>query len=200
MEASGFSLWHVTQWWQPPLKVRPLSGAAADRGPGVVACTNAQAARQLFKNTGVTVRLELSATTRWLTARSRQSIDMGAARALVNELFQDKAREDMLAGLAQQSDPVRVFSIVALAIRLRLCAGSPGVALAQWLAAQRVDALVLEVSPSENWVLIVQPACVRSAIRISNVNSSLPTFPPIDRQLAMILETRPAVSSLMPLR
>jgi hypothetical protein len=199
MEASGFSLWHAAQWWQPPLKVRPLSGAAAGRGPGVVACTNAQAARQLFKNTPATVRLELSATTRWLTAQSRQSVDMGVARALVNELFQDKERDALLAGLAQQPDPVRIFSIVALAIKRRACAGNPGVALAQWLAGQRVDAVVLEVSPSENWVLIVQPACVRSAIRISSVNSSLPTFPSIARQLAMILETRPAVSTLMPL-
>ncbi len=200
MEASGFGLWHVAQSWQPPLKVRPLSGTAADRGPGVVACTNAQAARRLFKNATATVRLELSATTRWLTAQSRQSVDMRAARAMVNESFQDKARDAMLAVLAQQSDPVRVFSIVALAIRRRACAGSPGVAMAQWLAGQRVDAVVLEVSPSENWVLIVQPACVRSAIRISNVSSTLPNFPPIDQQLALVLQTRPAVSSLMPLR
>jgi hypothetical protein len=200
MEASGFSLWHVAQSWQPPLKVRPLSGTAADRGPGVVACTNAQAARRLFKNATTTVRLELSATTRWLTAHSRQSVEMRVARAMVNEFFQDKARDAMLADLAQQSDPVRVFSIVALAIKKRACAGSPGVALAQWLAGQRVDAMVLEVSPTENWVLIVQPACVRSAIRISNVSSTLPNFPPIDQQLALVLQTRPAVSSLMPLR
>lgn len=200
MEASGFSLWHVAQSWQPPLKVRPLSGTAADRGPGVVACTNAQAARRLFKNATTTVRLELSATTRWLTAHSRQSVEMRVARAMVNEFFQDKARDAMLADLAQQSDPVRVFSIIALAIKKRACAGSPGVALAQWLAGQRVDAMVLEVSPTENWVLIVQPACVRSAIRISNVNSTLPNFPPIDQQLALVLQTRPAVSSLMPLR
>jgi hypothetical protein len=200
MDASGFSLWHAAQSWQPPLKLRPLSGAAADRGPGIVACTNAQAARQLFKSTPATVRLELAATTRWLTAHSRQSVAMGVACALVNELFQGQERDAMLAGLAQQPDPVRVFSIVALAIRMRLCAGNAGVALAQWLAGQRVDAVVLEVSPSENWVLIVQPACVRSAIRISSVNSSLPTFPSIARQLAMVLETRPAVSTLMPLR
>ena len=202
METSGFGLWHVAQSWQPPLKIRPLSGTAADRGPGVVACTNAQAARQLFKNvaTTATVRLELSATTRWLTAHSRQSVDMKVARAVVNECFQDKARDAILAGLAQRSDPVRVFSIVALAIKNRACAGSPGVALAQWLAGQRVDAVVLEVSPSENWVLIVQPACVRSAIRISSVSSTLPNFPPIDEQLALVLQTRPAVSSLMPLR
>jgi hypothetical protein len=200
MEASGFGLWHVAQSWQPPLKVRPLSGTAADRGPGVVACTNAQAARQLVKNATATVRLELSATTRWLTAQSRQSVDMQVARAVVNECFQDKARDAILAGLAQRPNPVRIFSIVALAIKKRVCAGSPGVALAQWLAGQRVDAVVLEVSPSENWVLIVQPACVRSAIRISNVSSTLPNFPPIDEQLALVLETRPAVSSLMPLR
>ena len=199
MEASGFGLWHVAQSWQPPLKVRPLSGTAADRGPGVVACTNAQAARQLFKNATTTVRLELSATTRWLTAQSRQSVDIRAARAMVNEFFQDKARDAMLADLSQQFDPVRIFSIVALAIKRRACAGSPGVAMAQWLADQRVDAVVLEVSPIENWVLIVQPACVRSAIRISNVSSTLPNFPSIDQQLAMILQTRPAVSSLAPL-
>jgi hypothetical protein len=200
MEISGFGLWHAAQSWQPPLKVRPLNGTAADRGPGVVACTNAEAARQLIKNATATVRLELSATTRWLTARSRQSVDMRTARAVVNDCFQDKTRDAMLAGLAQLSDPVRVFSIVALAIKKRACAGSPGVALAEWLAGQRVDAVVLEVGPSENWVLIVQPACVRSAIRISNVSSSLPIFPPIDQQLAQLLETRPAVSSLMPLK
>ena len=200
METSGFGLWHVAQSWQPPLKVRPLSGTAADRGPGIVACTNVQAARQLVKNATATVRLELSATTRWLTAHSRQSVDMQVARAVVNECFQDKARDAILAGLAQRPNPVRVFTIVALAIKHRACAGSPGVALAQWLADQRVDAVVLEVSPSENWVLIVQPACVRSAIRISNVSSTLPNFPPIDEQLALVLETRPAVSSLMPLR
>ena len=200
MESSGFALWHVAQTWQPPLRVRPLSGTAADRGPGVVACTNAHAARKLFKNAVATVRLELSATTRWLTARSRQCVDMRVARAIVDGFFQDKARDAMLADLAQMSDPVRVFSIVALAIKKRVCAGSPGVALAQWLAGQRVDAVVLEVSPSENWVLIVQPACVRSAIRISSVSSTLPNFPPIAEQLALVLQTRPAVSSLMPLR
>jgi hypothetical protein len=200
MEASGFGLWHVAQSWQPPLKVRPLSGTAADRGPGVVACTNAQAARQLFKNATTTVRLELSATTRWLTAHSRQSIDQQVARAVVNEIFQDQARDAILAGLARQPDPVRIWTIVALATVTKACTGSHGVALAQWLAAQRVDALVRAVSPTENWVFIVEPACVRSAIRISNVSSTLPIFPPIDRQLAQVLESRPAVSSLMPLR
>ena len=202
METSGFGVWHVAQSWQPPLKVRPLTGTAADRGPGVVACTNVQAARQLFKDPTLTatVRLELSATTRWLTAHSRQSVVMRVARTMVSEFFQDKTRDAMLADLARLSDPVRVFSLVALAIKKRACAGGPGVALAQWLADQRVDAVVLEVSPNENWVLIVQPACVRSAIRISNVSSTLPNFAPIDRQLALVLETRPAVSSLMPLR
>ena len=184
MEASGFGLWHVAQSWQPPLRVRPLSGIAADRGPGVIACTNAQAARRLFKNAATTVRMELSATTRWLTSHSRQCVDRRVARAVVNEFFEGKARDAMLAGLAQQPDPVRIWTIVALAIVTRACAGSPGVALAQWLAAQRVDALVREVSPTENWVMIVQPACVRSAIRISNVSSTLPIFPPIDQQLA----------------
>lgn len=200
MDASGFSLWHVTPSWQPPLKVRPLSGTAADRGPGVVACTNAQAARQLFNKETATVRLELSATTRWLTPHSRQSVDQPTARTAVNEIFEDKARNAILAGLAQQPDPVRIWTIFALAILTKACAGSPGVALAQWLAAQRVDALVRRVRPSENWVLIVQPACVRSAIRISNVSSSLPNFPPIDEQLAQVLQSRPAVSSLMPLK
>ena len=202
METSGFGVWHVAQSWQPPLRVRPLSGTAADRGPGVVSCTNAQAARQLLKNAAAasTVRLELLPTTRWLTAYSRQSVDMQVARAVVNECFGDKTRDAILAGLAQLSDPVRVFSIVALAIKKRACGGSSGVALAQWLASQHVDAVVLEVSPSENWVLIVQPACVRSAIRISNVSSTLPNFPPISEQLALVLQTRPAVSSLMPLR
>jgi hypothetical protein len=199
MEASGFSLWHVAQSWQPPLKVRPLSGTAADRGPGVIACTNAQAARQLFKNAPATVRLELSATTRWLTAQSRQCVDMRVAHALVSEIFQDKVRDAILARLAQQPNPVRIWTIVALAIVTKACAGNPGVALAHWLAAQRVDALVRAVSPTENWVMIVQPECVRSAIRISNVSSTLPIFPPIDEQLALVLETRPAVSSLMPL-
>lgn len=201
MEASAFSLWHVAQSWQPPLKVRPLSGTAADRGPGVVACTNAQAARQLFKGDTTTVRLELSATTRWLTARSRQSVEMRVARAVVNEFFQDKVRDAMLADLAQRpDDPMRIFSIVALAIKKRACAGSPGVSLAQWLAGQRVDAVVLEVSPSENWVLIVQPACVRSAVSLSNPSITLPIFPPIDQQLALVVQSRPAVSGLMPLR
>lgn len=202
MESSGFGLWHVAQSWQPPLRVRPLSGTAADRGPGVVACTNAYAARKLLKNaeTSATVRLELSATTRWLTAQSRQCVDMRVARAVVNEFFQDNARDAMLAELAQQSDPVRIFSLVVLAIRKRACAGGPGVALAQWLAGQRVDAMVLEVNASENWVLIVQPACVRSAIRLSSVSSTLPNFPPIDQQLDLVLQSRPAVSSLMPLR
>src|SRR5512140_46459 len=200
MEASSFSIWHVAQSWQPPLKVRPLSGPAADRGPGLIACTNAQAARRLFKNAAATVRMELSATTRWLTAQSRQCVELPVARAMVNEVFEDKARDAILAGLAQQPDPVRIWTIVALAIVTKSCAGSPGVALAQWLAAQRVDALVRAVTPTENWVMVVQPACVRSAIRISNVSSTLPIFPPIDQQLAQVLETRPAVSSLMPLR
>jgi hypothetical protein len=199
MEASSFSLWHVAQSWQPPLQVRPLSGTAADRGPGVVACTNAQAARRLFKNAATTVRLELSATTRWLTARSRQSVDMRVALALVNEIFQDKARDAMVSRLAQQPNPVPIWTIVAMAIVTKACAGRPGVALAQWLAGQRVDALVRAVSPTENWVMVVQPACVRSAIRISSVSSTLPNFPPIDRQLDLVLQSRPAVSSLMPL-
>ena len=199
MEASGFGLWHVAQSWQPPLRVRPLSGIAADRGPGVIACTNAQAARRLFKDATTTVRLELSATTRWLTSHSRQSVDRQVARAVVNEFFEGRARDGMLAGLAQQPDPVRIWTIFALAVVNRACAGSPGVALAQWLAGQRVDALVREVSPTENWVMVLQPACVRSAIRISNVSSKLPNFPPIDQQLALVLQSRPAVSSLMPL-
>ncbi|HMA07659.1 MAG TPA: hypothetical protein VKP68_07355 [Ramlibacter sp.] len=166
----------------------------------MIACTNAQAARRLFKNAAATVRMELSATTRWLTAQSRQCVELPVARAMVNEVFEDKARDAILAGLAQQPDPVRIWTIVALAIVTKSCAGSPGVALAQWLAAQRVDALVRAVTPTENWVMVVQPACVRSAIRISNVSSTLPIFPPIDQQLAQVLETRPAVSSLMPLR
>lgn len=200
MDASGFGLWHVTPSWVPPLKVRPNTGAAADRGPGVVACTNAQAARQLFNRDTATVRLELCATTRWLTAHSRQSVSREAARAAVNDIFEDKARDAILDGLARQADAVRLWTVVALAIVTRACAGNAGVALAQWLAAQRVDALVRSVSPTENWVLIVQPACVRSALRISSVSNSLPSFPSIDEQLALVLQSRPAVSSLVPLR
>lgn len=156
-------LWHGGRRWEGGPEVQPPSGGRYECGPGIYLTNRYLRAHKYAKGGGVTTRVTLADDIRWL---EHATLPATALLAYLRNTPRLRARKalvaDMLQLIAEHADAtqVPVSYLVNLLVNRDALAGKQGVALANWLAEQGIDASLHMVNAEEQWVIVFNPKVI----------------------------------------
>lgn len=155
-------LWHGGRRWEGGPDVQPPSGGRYECGPGIYLTNRYLRAQKYAKGGGVTTRVTLADDIRWL-----EQATMPAEMLLeyLNTAPRLRRRSELLERMrqtiqAQAKDRIPVSYLVNLLVNHDALAGQQGVALAQWLVEQGIDASLHTVNAEEQWVIVFNPKVI----------------------------------------
>jgi hypothetical protein len=169
-ESPSIILWHGAHRWSGPPEIREARLGHVEHGPGIYLTTGVETARHYARGGGSLVRFELDPNIRWLDG---VRVSTASMKAFVKSLPRLRSREKILSDIdrvaareTRESGTIRLNVLVNLLVNYTALSGKIVPLTARWLVENGADADLVRGSRGDDWVVLFNPALVRSTRRI----------------------------------
>lgn len=156
-------LWHGGRRWEGGPEIQAPKRGRYECGPGIYLTNKYDRARKYAKGGGVTLKVKLADTVRWL---EEARLPVATLESYVRDTRGLRKKADILEDLRSAAermggDTLPASFLVNLCVNHEAVAGEQGVRLAAWLAEQGIDASMHSVNAEEDWVVVFNPAVIK---------------------------------------
>jgi hypothetical protein len=178
-----FKMWHGSKRWDGRPEIRAPRAGRYEAGPGIYFTTNYETAAKYAKGGGSTMLAEIDSSLKLaqnVMIPIEEAVDfvktcprMKHKKQIIDDLRRNGARRD--------STSIYAFILVNLVVNYEAGSGDAGVALARFLREKGVDASIEPQSGREQWLVVINPAVIKSITKIpaKDVSMDMYHLPPI---------------------
>jgi hypothetical protein len=180
-ETAGIQMWHGGRWDGPPTIQTPRKGRY-EAGPGIYLTTHYATARQYAKGGGKTMLVTLNPGFKLAQDVLIPMNDAIQFLTSTRMTQRNKIVADVKANAARRNAAMIVSTVlINLFVNYQAGSGEAGLALARFLVSHGVDAELERKSNNENWLVVINPAIIKSVkpMAAKDIPLSMYNFPEI---------------------
>lgn len=177
------NFWHGARKWQDPPQLKAGRKSRYEHGVGIYLTNTLQRAISYSKGGGSLVLFGIDPSVRLLENTSASMEEIQEGLDTLPRLRNRHTIESFLTSVAQErffNGNIPLQYVLNELINTENLGGAKGIEFSQWLVHKGVDATVHKVSAQENWMVVFNPAVVKTSKVFGKATAHhIGDFPPL---------------------